>query len=104
MSHALQGLLYQNASLLYTTVNNVSSCCVRSHAPRNKCQQVPTTANIVGLTIWCLVASVCMGLNKNHYQKGREAQNLVTPEMELLKTSAITMAWYFNENQTIDKK
>ena len=28
--------------------NNVDSCCVRLHAPRNKCQQVPTAPNIVG--------------------------------------------------------
>ena len=31
--------------------NNVGSCCVRLHAPRNKCQQAPTTPNIVELTM-----------------------------------------------------
>ena len=28
--------------------NNVGSCCVHLYAPHNKCQQVPTTPNIVG--------------------------------------------------------
>ena len=41
-ARVLQVLLYQNASLLWTTANNVGSCCVRLHAPRDKCQLLPT--------------------------------------------------------------
>ena len=55
-------LLYQNASLLWTTANNVGSCCIRLQAPRNNCQQFPTLlANNV--VTCCVRLPVYMGLN-----------------------------------------